>query len=62
MAYGLSSRALTENRPAGQVAKVPAGCGTARSWHALSEACRLAIVEQALLPANETIDGYPAAL
>ncbi|HVM23715.1 MAG TPA: hypothetical protein VM308_10540 [Sphingomicrobium sp.] len=62
MAYGLSSRAFIENGPAEQVAKVQSSRSTARSWRALSAACRLAIVERALGPANENVDGYPAAL
>lgn len=62
MAYGLSTRAFIEDGPVEQVAKAQALRSTARSWHALSEACRLAIVDKALRAANDRIDGFPAAL
>ena len=62
MAYGLSTRAFIEDGPADQLAKAEAGRSTARSWRALDEACRLAVIEQALHPANDRIDGYPLAL
>jgi hypothetical protein len=62
MAYGLSTRAFIEDGPVEQVAKAQSTRSSARSWHALSEACRLAIVEQALRAANDRIDGYPLAL
>ena len=62
MAYGLSTRAFIEGGAVEQVAKVDASPSTARSWRALSEACRLALVEQAVRAANDRIDGYPLAL
>jgi hypothetical protein len=62
MAYGLSTRAFIEEGPAEQVAKAESIRSTARSWHALTEACRLEVVEQALRAANDRIDGYPLAL
>ena len=62
MAYGLSTRAFIEDGPVEQVAKAETTRSTARSWRALSEACRLEIVEQALNAANDRIDGYPLAL
>jgi hypothetical protein len=62
MAYGLSTRAFIEDGPVEQVAKVEAAYSTARSWRALSEACRLAVVEQAVRAANDRIDSYPIAL
>jgi hypothetical protein len=62
MAYGLSARALIEDEPAEPVANAETVRSTARSWRALSEARRLAAVEQALSAANDLIDGYPAAL
>lgn len=62
MAYGLSTRAFIKGGPVEQVAKAEPGRSTARSWRALSEACRLAVVEQAVRAANERIDGYPLAL
>jgi hypothetical protein len=62
MAYGLSTRAFIEGGPVEQVAKLDAMRSTARSWRALSEACRLAMVEQAVGAANDRIDPYPIAL
>jgi hypothetical protein len=62
MAYGLSTRAFIEDGPSEQVAKAQAMRSTARSWSALNEACRLAVIEQALRPANDRIDGFPLAL
>lgn len=62
MAYGLSTRAFIEDGPVEQVAKAEAGRSTARSWRALSEGCRLEVIEQALRAANDRIDGYPVAL
>jgi hypothetical protein len=62
MAYGLSTRAFIENGPVEQVAKASSIRSTARSWRVLGEACRIAIVEQALRPANDRIDGFPLAL
>jgi hypothetical protein len=62
MAYGLSTRAFIENGPVEQVAKLNAMRSTARSWRALNEACRLAVVEQAVRAANDRIDEFPLAL
>ena len=62
MAYGLSTRAFVENGPVEQVAKAESPRTTARSWRALSEACRLEVIEQAMRAANDRIDGYPIAL
>jgi hypothetical protein len=62
MAYGLSDDAFIENGPAQQLAKVNAQRSTARSWRALTHSCRLAVIEQALRAANDTIDEYPLAL
>ena len=62
MAYGLSTRAFIENGPVVQVAKLQELRTTARSWRVLSEACRLAMVEQAVSAANDRIDAYPVAL
>jgi hypothetical protein len=63
MAYGLSSRAFTENGPTTeQIAKLDSIDSTARSWRTLSETCRLAAIEQALRAANDCIDEYPIAL
>ena len=62
MTYGLSTRAFIEDGPVEQVAKAEAIRSTARTWRALNEANRLAIIEQALRAANDRIDGYPIAL
>jgi len=62
MAYGLRTRAFIEDGPVEQIAKIEAGRTTARSWRALSEACRFEVIEQALRAANDRIDGYPIAL
>jgi len=62
MAYGLSTRAFIEDGPVEQVAKAEMLRTTARSWRALSDACRLEIVERAVRAANDRIDGFPVAL
>jgi hypothetical protein len=62
MTYGLSSRAFVEDGPVEQVAKLESSRSTARSWRVLNEARRLELIEQALLAANDRIDGYPIAL
>jgi hypothetical protein len=62
MAYGLSTRAFIEGGPVEQVAKVDELRSTARTWRALSEACRLEAVERAVRAANDRIDALPLAL
>jgi hypothetical protein len=62
MAYGLSTRAFIEGGPVEQVAKVDELRSTARTWRALSEACRLEAVERAVRAANDRIDAFPLAL
>lgn len=62
MAYGLGTRAFIEGGPAAEAGKAEADRATARSWRGMSEACRLAVVEQAVRAANDRIDGYPFAL
>ncbi len=62
MTYGLSTRAFIENGAAAQTILAQASRSTARSWRALDEERRLAIVERALKPANDLIDAYPLAL
>jgi hypothetical protein len=57
MAYGLSTRAFIEGGPVEQVAKAALIRSTARSWRILGEACRLAVIEQALCR-----DGLPRSL
>ncbi len=61
MAYGLSTRAFSENGPAEQ-AMAKSARTPLRSWQALNEASRLELIEQALAAANDRIDGYPLAL
>jgi hypothetical protein len=62
MAYGLSTRAFIEDGPEAQVAQAGSLRSTARSWRALDEARRLAVIERALHPANDCIDSFPVAL
>jgi hypothetical protein len=62
MAYGLSTRAFIDNGAVELVAKLDAMRSTARSWRALSEARRLALVDQAVRAANDRIDEFPLAL
>ena len=62
MAYGLSTRAFIENGPVEQVAKAESIRSSARSWHALNEACRLEAVAKRERAANDRIDGFPLAL
>jgi hypothetical protein len=62
MAYGLSTRAFSENGPAEQAARARTVRTPLRSWQALDDAVRLELIEQALRAANDRIDGYPLAL
>ncbi len=62
MAYGLSTRVPAQDGPAEQVPSVEIAQPALPGWRALSEACRLEVVEQALRAANDRIDGYPIAL
>ena len=62
MTYGHSPRAFIEDGPFEQVAKADSLRSTARSWRALDEAHRLALIERALFPANDCIDSFPFAL
>jgi hypothetical protein len=62
MTYGLSTRAFIEDGPAVQVIREQSSYSTARSWRALSAERRIALIEQALEPANDRIDAYPLAL
>jgi hypothetical protein len=62
MTYGLGTRVFIEDGPAEQALKADAIRSTARAWHALDEARRLALVERALNPANDCIDAFPLAL
>ena len=62
MTYGLSTRVFIENGPAVQAIEAQSLRSTARSWRALDENRRLALVERAMRPANDIIDAYPLAL
>lgn len=62
MIYGHSTTAFIEDGPAVQVINAQASRSTARSWRALDANGRLALIEQALKPANDIIDGFPLAL
>jgi hypothetical protein len=62
MTYGLSTRAFIEDGPAVQAIRQRSSYSTARSWRALSAERRIALIEQALEPANDRIDAYPLAL
>ena len=62
MTYGLSTRAFIEHGPAAQAIEAQPMRSTARSWRALDEERRLALIERALKPANDFIDAYPLAL
>jgi hypothetical protein len=62
MVYGHSPRAFIEDGPAEQLARLNSERSTARAWRALDEARRLALVERALIPANDCIDSFPLAL
>lgn len=62
MAYDHSSGANIGTGPADELAGLNSRRTAARSWRVLTEACRLAAVEQALSPANDRIDEFPLAL
>ena len=62
MAYGLSTRAPIADRASANAVAGATPRSAARSWRALDEARRLALVERALRPANDRIDGFPLAL
>ena len=62
MTYGLATRAFIENGPVEQVARLAATRSSARRWRALGDAHRLALIDHALRPANENLDGFPPAL
>ena len=62
MTYGLSTSAFIEDGPEVQAMRNRSSYSTARSWRALTAERRLALIEQALTPANDRIDAYPLAL
>jgi hypothetical protein len=62
MTYGLTRRASIEQRPAAQAEQALLAHRLGQSWGGLDEGRRLALVETALRPANDLIDGFPLAL
>jgi len=62
MTYGHSPRAFAENAPVIHSASREASRSNASSWRALDPDRRIALIEQALSPANDIIDGFPLAL
>jgi hypothetical protein len=62
MTYGLSTRVPSEDGHQAQAANANARSSTVRAWRALDEARRFALIERALNPANDRIDGFPLAL
>ena len=62
MTYGLSTAASTEDGAAARIEQARQTRSTARSWTVLDRDRRLALVERALRPANDLLDGYPLAL
>lgn len=62
MAYGLSAGAHIENGPAERAAGASPPRSAGRAWRMLTEACRLAQIEQALRQADGRIDNFPPAL
>ena len=62
MTYGLNTAVFIEDGAAARAERVRVTRSTARSWTVLDRERRLALVERALRPANDLIDGYPLAL
>lgn len=62
MTYSLHKEIFVEHGVAAQLADLRSTRTTARNWHALDEARRMALVDRALRPANDRIDAYPMAL
>lgn len=62
MIYGFGTRAFVEDGSSEQASGARAERSAPNDWRSLSEACRLALVQRALMPANDLGDGFPAAL
>jgi len=62
MTYGLDTAVFVEDGAAARAQNTRLSRSTARSWSMLDRDRRLALVERALRPANDLIDGYPIAL
>ena len=62
MTYGLSTRVPSEDGHETLAAHAHPRHQTVKAWRALDEARRFALIERALNPANDRIDGFPLAL
>ena len=62
MTYGLRTRAFVEDGPVAHVAQAETLRSTARSWRALDEAHRIALIDSLLNVANDRVDAFPLAL
>lgn len=62
MTYGLSTAVFIEDGAAARAEAARQSRSTARSWSMLDRERRLALVERAMRPANDLIDGFPLAL
>jgi hypothetical protein len=62
MTYGLSTRVPREDGREGLAAHANPQSSMVKAWRALDEARRFALIECALNPANDRIDGFPLAL
>jgi hypothetical protein len=63
MTYDLGIHEFIENGPAATAIRARSSHSTARFWRALDADVRLAAVERAMKPANDTrIDDFPIAL
>ena len=62
MTYGHSPRAFVENGGVINSASADNSRSAGRSWRGLDAERRIALIERALNPANDLIDGFPLAL
>lgn len=62
MTYGLSTAVFIEDGAASRAEQLRKSRTTAGAWTMLDRERRLAMIECALRPANDRIDGYPLAL
>lgn len=62
MTYGLSTRVPGEDGHEALAAHANPRSSVVKAWRALDEARRFALIERALNPANDRIDGFPLAL
>jgi hypothetical protein len=62
MTYGLGTPAFDEDGLGAKAATANFRRPIGRSWRALDEARRFALVERALNPANDFYDAFPLAL